>query len=315
MSKYLITGGAGFIGSNIAKELVRLGEGVVILDNFATGKKENIADVKDKIKLVEGDLRDIEAVKKACGGIDYVLHQGALPSVQRSVENPAATNEVNVQGTLNVLIAAKEAGVKRVIYAASSSAYGDTPTLPKVETMKENPLSPYAVSKLTGEHYSKVFASLFNLETICLRYFNVFGPNQDPTSQYSAVIPRFIIAMLKDESPTIYGDGTQSRDFTFVENVIQANLLAVKTQNREAIAKTCNIACGNKYSLNEMVDALNELMGKKIKPKYAEGRKGDVKHSLADISLAGKLIGYKPKVSFKEGLRRTIEWYKSRAKG
>ena len=315
MAKYLVTGGAGFIGSNIAKELVRLGEEVVIFDNLSTGKRENISNISAKVKFIEGDLRDISLIKNACSGIDYVLHQAALPSVQRSVEDPAGTSEVNIIGTLNALIAAKDAKVKRFIYAASSSAYGDTPTLPKREDMKENPLSPYAVSKLTGENFTKVFFRIYGLETVILRYFNVFGPSQDPASQYSAVIPLFITAMLKGVSPVIYGDGKQSRDFTFVENVVSANILASKAQNKEALGKMMNIACGDAFSLNDMIATLNEIMGKDVKPKYDEGRKGDIKHSLADISLAKRLIGYTPKFTFKEGLKKTIEWYKSRSKG
>jgi len=309
MSKYLVTGGAGFIGSNISKALVEDGHEVTILDNLATGKKENLSAIMKKVRFIEGDIRDINTVSKAVKGIEFVLHQGALPSVQRSVKDPSSSNEANVQGTMNILIASRDSGVKRVVYAASSSAYGDTPTLPKIENMKEMPLSPYAVSKLTGELYCRVFSRIFGLETICLRYFNVFGPNQDPTSQYSAVIPRFITAFLRNEAPTIYGDGRQSRDFTFVENVVSANILASKAKSKEAIGRTMNIACGEAFSLNDIIKMLNEIAGTNIKPKYDKARLGDVKHSLADINLAGKLIGYKPKVRFKEGLRRTFGWY------
>jgi len=315
MAKYLVTGGAGFIGSNISKELVGLGHEVTVFDNFSTGKKENLEKIPDKIKIIEGDLRDLELVKKAFRGIEYVLHEAALPSVQRSVEDPAGTSEVNIMGTVNALIAARDNGIKRFVYAASSSAYGDTPTLPKKEEMKENPLSPYATGKLAGEHFCKVFAGIFKLETICLRYFNVFGPNQDPRSHYAAVIPKFITMIMKNEPPVIYGDGEQSRDFSFVENVVSANVLAATTANKEAIGRTMNIACGEAFSLNQMVKMINEIVGKDIKPRYEEGRAGDIKHSLADISVAGKLIGFRPKVTFRAGLAKTIDWYKARSAG
>jgi nucleoside-diphosphate-sugar epimerase len=314
MAKFLVTGGAGFIGSNISKELVRSGHEVAILDNLATGKMENIVEIIKKIKFIGGDLRDLPTARKACEGADYILHLGALPSVQRSVEDPAKSTEVNVMGTINILIAAKDAKVKRLVYAASSSAYGDTPVLPKIEDMKENPLSPYATSKLAGEHYCKVFTQIYGIETVSLRYFNVFGPQQDPTSHYSAVIPRFITSMLKGESPVIYGDGAQSRDFTFVENVIHANILAATTTNKEAVGKMMNIACGEATSLNDMIEILNGFLGASIKAKYQEARLGDVKHSLADISRAKRLIGFAPKVAFKEGLKKTLDWYRNNLK-
>ena len=306
--RYLVTGGAGFIGSNIAHRLVEQGHYVRIIDNFSTGKRENIADIADKIDLIEGDIRYLNTVTKAMDGIDYVIHQAALPSVPRSVETPIESNDVNINGTLNILYAAKEAGVKRLVYAASSSAYGDTPTLPKVETMKPNPLSPYAVNKLTAEMYCSVFTRVYGLETVALRYFNIFGPRQDPNSYYSAVIPKFIKALLLDQPPIIFGDGEQSRDFTYIENVINANLLACKAP-AEAAGHVVNIACGERITLNQLVQELNELLGKDIHPTHGAPRAGDIKHSLADISLAGKLIGYKPEVKIPEGLKRTVEWF------
>ena len=308
MATYLITGGAGFIGSNIVAELVRRGERVRVLDNFATGRRENIAPYLSQVELIEGDLRHPETVREAVGGVDYVLHQGALPSVQRSIEDPLATNEVNAQGTLSLLIAARDAGVKRVVYASSSSIYGDSPTLPKAETMKPAPKSPYAASKLAGEHYCQVFHQVYGLETVCLRYFNVFGPNQDPTSEYSAVIPKFITAMLVGERPVIYGDGLQSRDFTFVVNVVEANLLAVDAE--DAAGKVFNVACGKRYNLLELVEALNRILDTRLTPMHAPPRPGDVRHSQADVSKARSILGYRVEVAFEEGLKRAVEWYK-----
>jgi UDP-glucose 4-epimerase len=306
--RYLITGGAGFIGSNIAHRLVEQGHFVRIIDNFSTGKRENIADITDKIDLIEGDIRYLNTVNRAMDGIDYVIHQAALPSVPRSVETPIESNDVNINGTLNILYAAKEAKVKRLVYAASSSAYGDTPTLPKVETMKPNPLSPYAVNKLTAEMYCSVFTRVYGLETVALRYFNIFGPRQDPNSYYSAVIPKFIKALLTDQPPIIFGDGEQSRDFTYIENVINANLMACKAPTGAA-GNVVNIACGERITLNELVAELNKLLGKNITPKHGDPRPGDIKHSLADIGLAEKLIGYTPVVKIPEGLKRTVEWF------
>ncbi len=314
MAKFLVTGGAGFIGSNISAELLKLGHEVSIIDSLLTGKQENIQKIMKDVNFIKGDIRNSADIARACKGMDYVLHQAALPSVPRSIEDPALSTEINVMGTINVLLAARDAGVKRLVYAASSSAYGDTPVLPKREDMKENPLSPYATAKLAGEHMCRVFTGVFGLQTVALRYFNVFGPHQDPTSQYSAVIPRFITAMLNDRSPVIYGDGEQSRDFTFVENVVHANILAATTTNAEAIGKMMNIACGGATTLNEMIRMLNEMLGKKIKVDYQPARKGDIKHSLADISRAEKLIGFKPKTAFKEGLRVTLDWYRANQK-
>lgn len=309
MATYLITGGAGFIGSNIVAELVRRGERVRVLDNLSTGKRENIAPFLSQVELIEGDLRHPEAVRQAVEGVDYVLHQGALPSVQRSIEDPLTTNEVNARGTLNLLIAARDAGVRRVVYASSSSIYGDSPALPKTEEMRPAPKSPYAASKLAGEHYCQAFHQVYGLETVCLRYFNVFGPNQDPTSEYAAVIPKFITAMLRGERPVIYGDGLQSRDFTPVVNVVEANLLAVDAEG--AAGEVFNVACGKRYNLLEFVEALNRILDTSLTPIQAAPRPGDVRHSQADISKAERVLGYRVEVEFEEGLERAVECYKS----
>jgi len=307
--KFLVTGGAGFIGSHIVEELLKRGEKVRVLDNFSTGKRENIAPFLKEIELIEGDIRNPEVVKKAMKGVNYVLHQAALPSVFRSIKDPLTTNEVNVLGTLNILMAAKEARVKKIVYASSSSVYGDTPSLPKREDMQPSPLSPYALSKLAGEEYSRLFTSLYGLEIISLRYFNVFGPRQDPTSQYAAVIPKFISSLLKGERPTIYGDGEQSRDFTYVSNVVSANLLATASKVKKGIF---NIACGKRITVNELVKGLNGIMNMDIEPLYTHPRPGDVRHSQADISRAGKVLGYKVEVNFEEGLKKTVEWFRKK---
>ena len=307
MDTYLVTGGAGFIGSNIVEELVNEGERVRVLDNLSTGKRENIQHFIDHIEFIEGDIRDLDIVGKAISGVDFVLHQAALPSVPRSINDPIATNEVNVNATLNVLVAAKGAGVKRVIYASSSSIYGNSKILPKREDMPANPISPYAVSKLAGENYCRVFYEIYGLETVCLRYFNVFGPRQDPTSQYSAVIPKFINAILNGKRPTIYGDGLQSRDFTFVANVVQANLLACKVDG--VAGELFNVACGEQHTVLDLVAGLNEILDKEAEPIFAEPRKGDVKNSMADISKAQRLLGYNRTHSFRSGLEKTIAWY------
>jgi nucleoside-diphosphate-sugar epimerase len=304
--RYLVTGGAGFIGSNIVEELVRRRAKVRILDNFSTGKRENIARFLGDVELIEGDLRCLDTVRQAAEGVDYILHQGAFSSVQRSIDNPLDTDECNVRGTLNLLVAARDAGVRRVVYASSSSVYGDTPTLPKIEDMKPAPLSPYAVSKLTGEHYCRVFYQVYGLETVALRYFNVFGPRQDPTSQYAAVIPKFVTAMLKGEQPVIYGDGEQSRDFSYVTNVVQANLLAATAPG--VGGQVFNIACGQRYNLLELVAAINRILGTDIAPVHTAPRVGDVRHSLADIARAREMLGYQVEVEFEEGLRRLIAW-------
>ncbi|MDI6793012.1 MAG: SDR family oxidoreductase [bacterium] len=306
---YLITGGAGFIGSNIVHTLVKAKAGaeVRVMDNFATGKRENLAGLEDRFELFEADIRDMAAVRQAVDGADYVLHQAALPSVPRSIEDPISANEVNITGTLNVLVAARDAGVKRVVYAGSSSAYGDSEALPKQEDMVPNPLSPYAVNKLTGEWYCRIFYKLYGLETVCLRYFNIFGPRQDPASQYSAVIPKFIDALAKRTPPTIYGDGEQSRDFTYIDNTVAANLAATTAPG--AAGKVFNIACGERFTLNKLLAELKDIMGVDIPANYADSRPGDVKHSLADISKAEKILGYNPEVKFREGLVKTVEWF------
>jgi UDP-glucose 4-epimerase len=309
MEKFLVTGGAGFIGSNICKRLVSQDCFVRVVDNLLTGKKSNLAKVIDKIEFIQADMGDSEVAQSAMKDIDVVLHEGALPSVPVSIDNPAATHKHCVDATFTLLLAARDAGIKRFVYAASSSAYGDAPTSPKVETMLASPLSPYAVAKLTGEYYCSVFYKIFGLETISLRYFNVFGPYQDPASQYAAAIPAFVTAILKDEPPTIYGDGEQSRDFTYIDNVVDANLLAARAKRTQG--EVVNIACGQAVTVNEIIDMINNLLGKSVKPKYVAPRPGDVKHSLADITAARNLIDYKPKVSFSDGVRLAIDWYKA----
>ncbi|MCJ7458739.1 MAG: SDR family oxidoreductase [candidate division Zixibacteria bacterium] len=304
---YLVTGGAGFIGSHIVEKLVQAGEKVRVLDNFSSGRRENLKDLLDKIELVEGDIRDFWTVIKTVEGVDFILHQAALTSVQRSIKNPLTTNEVNINGTLNLLEAAKIHQVKRFIYASSSSVYGDTPTLPKVETMCPNPISPYAISKLAGEEYCQVFYKVYGLETVSLRYFNVFGPRQNPNSEYAGVIPRFIMALLKVNKPSIFGDGEQSRDFTYVENVVDANLSACKVSS--VAGESINIACNQRYTLNQLWNNLVRLSGKKVEPVYSDPKPGDVKHSLGDINKAKKLLDYQVKTGFEEGLKITLDWY------
>ncbi|MDO8303456.1 MAG: SDR family oxidoreductase [Sedimentisphaerales bacterium] len=309
MEKFLITGGAGFIGSSIAKTLVRQGCFVRVLDNLSTGKKSNLAGILDKIEFIEADMGISDAAGAAVKDIDIVLHQGALPSVPRSIADPAATHKDCVDATFTMLLAARDAKVKRFVYAASSSAYGDTPTLPKIETMPVRPLSPYAVGKLVGEYYCSVFCSAFGLETISLRYFNVFGPYQNPKSQYAAAIPAFVTSILNNTPPIIYGDGLQTRDFTYIDNVVSANLLAARA--KQTRGEVVNIACADRITVNEIIDLINKLLGKNIRPHYVPSRPGDVKHSLADISLAGTVIGYKPLVQFREGLEKAIDWYRN----
>lgn len=306
---YLVTGGAGFIGSNTVSRLLEMGETVRVLDNFATGKRHHLFPLNQGVELIEGDIRYLNVVQEAVKGVDYVIHLAALPSVPRSIRTPIESNDVNVSGTLNVLIAARDAGVKRVVYSASSSAYGNTEVLPKVESMVALPLSPYAVNKFAGELYCRVFHQVYNLETVSLRYFNVFGPRQDPMSQYSAVIPKFIGAMLAGKAPVIYGDGEQSRDFTYVENVVSANLLACTAAG--ASGETINIACGQRVTLNELAGIIGRLVGRDLAPVYETSRTGDVKHSLADISKASRLLGYEPRIGLEEGLRRTVDWLRT----
>lgn len=311
MPNYLVTGGAGFIGSNIVEHLVEHGEAVRVLDNGITGNRANLAQVMNRIEFIEGDLRDPDACARAAEDMDFILHEAALPSVPRSIDKPVESAEINVIGTVTLLNAAAKAKVRRVVYAASSSAYGDQPVEAKHEELMPKPLSPYAAAKLSGEYFCAAFAQSFGLETVCLRYFNVFGPRQDPNSPYSAVIPRFITAMLAGKSPTIYGDGKQSRDFTFVENVVRANILAANAPGKFT-GETMNVACGKSYSLLDLANELNAILGTQIKPNFEPARTGDVKHSLADIALSKKLLGYDVVVDFKEGLRRTVECYRLR---
>lgn len=305
--RFLVTGGAGFIGSHIARELVRIGETVRIFDNFSTGNIANLESIAGDIEIVEGDVRDYWTVSKVVKSIDYVIHQAALPSVPRSVKNPLTSNEVNVDGTLHLLEAARLSGVKKFVMASSSSVYGETVELPKHEGMTPSPLSPYAVTKLTNEHYLRVYWKLYNFPTVALRYFNIFGPFQDPNSAYAAVFPKFIMAMLKGEQPVVYGDGEQSRDFTYIDNCVQANLLAAA--NDKIVGDYFNVACGGQFTLNEMLDILREIIGTDIKAKYVAERQGDIKHSYASVNKL-KEFGYEPKVEFKEGVRRTVEFYK-----
>ncbi len=314
MAKYLVTGAAGFIGSSLVRALLERGEQVRGIDNFATGRRANLAGVLERIDFREADILDMPAIRDACQGVDYVLHQAAIPSVPKSVLDPLGSNRANVDGTVNVLVAARDARVKRVVYAASSSAYGDTPTLPKYEAMAPNPISPYAVAKLTGEYYMISFYRCYGLETVSLRYFNIFGPRQDPSSPYSGVLAKFSLMMLRGEQPTIFGDGEQSRDFNYIDNAVSANLLACTAPAAECAGRVFNIATGRRSSLNQTFEIMKKLTGYKGSVKYGPERSGDIKHSLADITLAQKHLGYKPLVDFEEGLRRTVEWYKTEAK-
>lgn len=307
MAKYLVTGGAGFIGSNIVDALLHRGEYVRVLDNFSTGKPQNLVGLDGKIEFIEGDIRDLDRVREAVKGMDYVLHQAALPSIPRSISDPITTNEVNLTGTLNVLVASRDAKVKRVIYAASSSAYGDNPTLPKREDMPVRPISPYGISKYAGEQYCQIFTEIYVLETVCLRYFNIFGPKQDPHSPYSGVISIFIKAYLCGVPPKIYGDGEQSRDFTFVANAVRANLLACDAEG--AAGQVFNIACGQRTTINELARLIRELLESDIEPVHVAQRPGEILHSLADISKAQTVLGYEPKVDLTVGLMKTIDWF------
>jgi UDP-N-acetylglucosamine/UDP-N-acetyl-alpha-D-glucosaminouronate 4-epimerase len=312
----LVTGGGGFIGSHLVEALLQRGASVRALDNLTTGHRANLAgvlahpEVQKAFAFIEGDVTDRKTVQEAIKGVEYVLHQAALPSVQRSVEDPITSNRVNVEGTLNVLVAAQEARVRRVVYASSSSVYGDSPQLPKIESMPTNPLSPYAVSKLAAEAYCRTFTRVYGLETVSLRYFNVFGPRQDPNSLYAAVLPSFIGALLSKEPPVIYGDGSQSRDFTYIENVVQANLLALKATG--AGGEAFNIACGESVTLKTVLECLAEFSNRVVAPEYQASRAGDIKHSLADISKAERMLGYRPVIPFHEGLKRTFEFFRQR---
>lgn len=307
MADYLVTGGAGFIGSNLVHRLVRDGQSVRVLDNLSTGRRENLQDIAGAVEFQAGDLRELEAMRAAVRGVRYVIHFGALPSVQRSVEDPRTTNDVNVTGTLNLLIAAREAGAERFVFSSSSSVYGNTPVLPKREDMVPNPLSPYALSKLAGEHYCRIFHRLHGLQTYALRYFNVFGPRQNPKSQYAAVIPLFINALLRGQPCTMHGDGTQTRDFTYVDDVVEANLCCCRA-SADAAGDAYNVAWGNRTSLLELAQAIGHELGVSIPPVHVASRAGDVKDSQADSTKAREKLDWKPAVSFEEGLRRTIAW-------
>lgn len=308
MSVHLVTGGAGFIGSHIVRSLVADVLPVRVLDDFSTGQRRNLADVADRVEVTEGSICDAAAVGSAMRGVETVFHLAARSSVPRSVEQPRETNETNVNGTLNLLLAARDAGVRRFVYSSSSSAYGETPKLPKIETDAPAPISPYAVSKLAAEHYCTCFAKVYGLATVSLRYFNVFGPRQDPNSPYAAVIPAFLSRMVRGQRPVIFGDGEQSRDFCYIDNVVAANRLAARAEGLSGEA--VNIACGERTTLNEIVGTINELLGTRLEPEYREPRPGDVRHSLADIDAAKRVLGFRPQVMFGEGLRRTLEWYR-----
>ncbi len=313
MALYLVTGGAGFIGSHLVEKLLCLGEQVRVIDNFLTGKRENIAPFLEKIEFLEGDIREYEFCLRACEGVDFILHQAALPSVARSIGDPKTTIDINLGGTLNLLLCARHYRVKRFVFASSSSVYGDDDSLPKREGREGNPLSPYALSKKVGEDFCRLFSRLYGLSTVSLRYFNVFGPRQDPFSPYAAVIPNFIFRLLKRKEPIIFGDGEQTRDFTYVANVVEANLLAVKADDSVS-GQVFNIACGQSFSINSLVRELNELLGTNIQPFYSDPRPGDIRHSLADISKARKMLGFEPHFSFKAGLLETINWFRERIK-
>lgn len=303
--KVLVTGGAGFIGSHLADRLVELGHGVRVLDNFSTGRRSNLQSLGDQVELVEGDIQSAERAYNAVRGCEVVFHEAALPSVPRSIQDPLTSNASNVTGVLNVMLAARDAGVRRVMYASSSSVYGANPALPKSEDMTPLPISPYAVGKLAGEGYCRAFGEVYGLETVAIRYFNVFGPRQDPRSQYAAVVPNFIASLLHGERPTIDGDGEQSRDFTYVENVVEANVLSASAP--DAAGRVYNVACGESVTLNELFAQLSDLLGSDVAPIYSDPRPGDVRHSLADISAARHDLGYEPAVLLREGLSRTIE--------
>ncbi len=311
MAKYLVTGAAGFIGSSLVRALLERGDEVRGIDNFSTGKRENLTEVLARIDFREADLLDLEAMHKACIGVDYVLHQAAIPSVPKSIVDPLGSNRANIDGSVNILVAARDAKVKRVVYAASSSAYGDTPTLPKHEAMTPNPISPYAVAKLASELYMVSFFRCYGLETVCLRYFNIFGPRQDPSSPYSGVLAKFSLQMLRGEQPTIFGDGETSRDFTYIDNAVSANLRACSAPAAECAGRVFNCATGRRVTLNETFQAMKQLTGYSGSVNYAPERSGDIKHSLADITQAQTHLGYKVLVNFEEGLRRTVEWYKT----
>ena len=308
MAHYLVTGGAGFIGSHLTEELVRRGHRVRVVDSLVTGKRSNLSHISG-VEFLEGDLADLDVARRAADDVQFVLHQAAIPSVPRSVKDPITSNRANVDATLNVLVAARDAGVTRLVFAASSSAYGDTPTLPKHEEMPTNPLSPYALQKVIGEQYLRMFTKLYGLETVSIRYFNVFGPRQDPTSPYSGVISVFATALLENRPPTIYGDGEQTRDFTYVANVVDGVLRACEAPG--ASGQVINVATGGRVSLNQLFEEMRKLVGADVRPKYAEPRAGDVRDSQADIEKSRELLGYEPIVSFEDGLRQTVDWYRT----
>ena len=308
--RYLVTGGAGFIGSNIVDELVRRGHDVAVLDDLSSGKRTNLEQVAGKVDLQVGSITDLDTIQKACEGVDYVIHLAARTSVPRSVKDPIESNRINIDGTLNVLVAARDAKVRRVVFAASSSAYGETPILPKIETMPPAPISPYGVTKYVGELYAQVFGRVYGLENACVRYFNVFGPRQDPTSQYSGVLSRFMLAVLEGKKPVIYGDGEQSRDFTFIENVVDETLRACEAP--DASGRVFNGGTGSRITLNQVIHLLAKISGQPIEAVYDPPRNGDIRDSQADISLARRVLGYEPKVQFEEGLRRTWQWYRGK---
>jgi len=308
MTHCLVTGGAGFIGSDLARELLLKGYAVRVLDSFSTGKEKNLSDFASDIEIVKGDIRDEATAGKAAAGIDYVFHQAALPSVPRSVEDPATSNNVNVNGTLNMMLAARDAGVRKFVFASSSSVYGESEALPKEESFTPSPLSPYAATKLMGENYCRIFHRLYGFETVALRYFNVFGPRQDPDSEYAAVIPKFIFALLNGKKPVIYGDGEQSRDFTYITNVTEANLQAALSPN--SAGRIMNIACGSRMTLNELHGNLSEILGIDIEPEYTDPRPGDILHSYAHIRQAEEAIGYRIGIGIREGLEKTVDWFR-----
>jgi len=309
MTSYLVTGGAGFIGSNLVDELLRRGHRVRVLDNLSTGRPENLAAVRERIDFFNADICNLETIRPCFAGVDYVLHLAALPSVPRSVADPISANRVNIEGTLNVLLAAREAGVKRVVFAASSAAYGDNPILPRVESHEPRPMSPYALTKVAGEYYCQIFTRLYGVEAVALRYFNIFGPRQNPHSQYSGVLSKFIAAYIEGTTPTIFGDGEQSRDFTYIDNVVDATLRACTAPN--APGRAINVGVGGRFTLNQTIALLNQIFGKQVTPRYDPPRSGDVLHSQADISLARQVLGYEPKVPYEQGLKKTVEWYRA----
>lgn len=309
MATYLVTGGAGFIGSNMVDELLRRGESVRVLDNLSTGLPRNIDAVRDRITFFELDITNLEKIRPCFEGVDYVIHLAALPSVPRSVADPIASNAVNIDGTLNVLVAARDARVKRLVFAGSSAVYGDSPVFPRVETDLPRPLSPYALNKLTGEFYCKMFTRLYGFEAVALRYFNIFGPRQNPHSQYTGVLSLFIAAYFQEKTPTIFGDGEQSRDFTFVANAVDASVRACTAP--DAPGKVLNVGVGQRFTLNQTISLLNKILNRNVTPHHGPPREGDVRHSHADISQARQILGYEPLVQFEEGLRKTVDWYRA----